>query len=123
MQRHKAAAWLVNTGWSGGPYGVGSRIKLAHTRAIIDAIHAGALHEAPTHREPVFGLTAPARCPGVPNEILLPEQTWPDHNAYRLAAHKLAGLFQENFSKFADQSSPEVRAAGPYDGLPRPSSV
>ncbi len=113
MQKHKAAAWLVNTGWSGGPYGVGSRIKLAHTRAIIDAIHTGALRDAPTATEPIFGLAVPTSCPGVPNEILLPEKTWPDRNAYRQAASKLAGLFQENFSKYEDQASPEVRAAGP----------
>jgi phosphoenolpyruvate carboxykinase (ATP) len=113
MQRHKAAAWLVNTGWSGGAYGVGLRIKLEHTRAIIDAIHAGSLHDAPVSKEPVFGLAVPLHCPGVPDEILLPEKTWSDRNAYRDAAHKLAGLFKENFNKYADQASPEVRAAGP----------
>jgi phosphoenolpyruvate carboxykinase (ATP) len=113
MQKHKAAAWLVNTGWSGGAYGVGLRIKLEHTRAIIDAIHAGALDDVAVTKEPVFGLAVPVRCPGVPEKILLPEMTWPDRNAYRAAAQKLASLFMENFNKYADQANPEVRAAGP----------
>jgi phosphoenolpyruvate carboxykinase (ATP) len=113
MQQHRAAAWLVNTGWSGGAYGTGSRIKLAHTRAIIDAIHSQSLHGAPVTTEPIFGLTVPTRCPGVPDEILLPEKTWPDRNAYQNAARKLAGLFRENFSKYSDHASAEVIAAGP----------
>jgi phosphoenolpyruvate carboxykinase (ATP) len=113
MQKHKAAAWLVNTGWSGGAYGIGLRIKLEHTRAIIDAIHAGALDDVAVTKEPVFGLAVPMRCPGVPDQILLPEKTWPDRNSYGAAAQKLAGLFKENFNKYADQASAEIRAAGP----------
>jgi phosphoenolpyruvate carboxykinase (ATP) len=113
IQQHGAAAWLVNTGWSGGAYGTGSRIKLAHTRAIIDAIHSQALHSAAVMTEPIFGLTVPTRCPNLPDEILLPEQTWPDRNAYQNAARKLAGLFRENFSKYADQANAKVVAAGP----------
>jgi phosphoenolpyruvate carboxykinase (ATP) len=114
MREHKAEAWLVNTGWSGGPYGVGTRIKLAHTRAIIDAIHSGALADAPAVRESVFGLSVPTRCPEVPESILLPEQSWSDKVAYQAAAQKLAGLFRENFEKYADQASEEVRAEGPH---------
>lgn len=113
MRQHKTAAWLVNTGWSGGPYGIGSRTKLAHTRAIIDAIHSGALADVPTAKEPLFGLSTPIRCPGVPDEILLPEKTWPDRDAYHQAAEKLAGLFRDHFSKYADMAADEVRAAGP----------
>jgi phosphoenolpyruvate carboxykinase (ATP) len=113
MREHRAAAWLVNTGWSGGPFGVGSRIELRHTRAIIDAIHAGALADVSTAKEPVFGLAVPTRCPGVPDEILRPEQTWSDRAAYDQAARKLAGLFRENFNKYSDRASEEVRAAGP----------
>jgi phosphoenolpyruvate carboxykinase (ATP) len=105
---------LVNTGWSGGPYGVGTRIKLAHTRAIIDAIHSGALADAPAVRESVFGLSVPTRCPEVPESILLPERSWSDKVAYQAAAQKLAGLFRENFEKYADQASEEVRAEGPH---------
>ena len=113
MQKHHAAAWLVNTGWSGGAYGAGLRIKLQHTRAIIDAIHAGVLHGAPVAKEPIFGLAVPLHCPGVPDEILLPEQSWPDRGSYRDAASKLAALFKDNFNKYADHASAEVRAAGP----------
>jgi phosphoenolpyruvate carboxykinase (ATP) len=113
MREQRAAAWLVNTGWSGGPYGVGSRIKLKYTRAIIDAIHTGTLAGVPTAKEPIFGLSVPTRCPGVPEEILLPEQTWGDRSAYQQAARKLAGLFRDNFNKYADRASPEIGAAGP----------
>jgi phosphoenolpyruvate carboxykinase (ATP) len=113
MQKHKAAAWLVNTGWSGGPYGTGTRIPLQHTRAIIDAIHADALDEAPVTKEPVFGLSVPTRVPGVPDQLLLPQQAWPDRSAYRDAARKLAAQFEEHFSKYADHAMAEVRSAGP----------
>jgi phosphoenolpyruvate carboxykinase (ATP) len=113
MQKHKAAAWLVNTGWSGGPYGTGTRIPLQYTRAIIDAIHAGALDEAPVTKEPVFGLSVPTRVPGVPDQLLLPQQAWPDRSAYRDAARKLAAQFEEHFSKYADHATAEVRSAGP----------
>jgi phosphoenolpyruvate carboxykinase (ATP) len=113
MREHKSAAWLVNTGWSGGPYGVGSRIKLAFTRAIIDSIHAGALADVAVTKEPVFNSSVPVHCPGVPDEILLPERTWRDRDAYLQSARKLAGLFRDNFAKYSDQASAEVRAAGP----------
>jgi phosphoenolpyruvate carboxykinase (ATP) len=113
MQKHRAAAWLVNTGWSGGPYGAGSRIKLQYTRAIIDAIHSRALAAAQFVQEPVFQFAVPAHCPGVPGSVLMPETSWPEKSAYQLAARKLGGLFQENFAKYADQASAEVRRAGP----------
>ncbi len=113
MQRHRANVWLVNTGWSGGPYGVGQRMKLAVTRAIIDGIHAGALAEAPTAPDPVFGFGVVTACPGVPPEILVPRYTWADKAAYDTAARKLAGLFHENFKKYEASTRPEVRAAGP----------
>jgi phosphoenolpyruvate carboxykinase (ATP) len=113
IEKHEATAWLVNTGWSGGAYGAGSRIRLEYTRAIIDAIHSKALDAVPTTNEPVFGLTVPKHCPGVPDQILLPEQTWSDRDSYLQAASQLAELFRENFSKFGDNIGGQVGSAGP----------
>lgn len=113
MRRHEVRAWLVNTGWTGGSYGVGSRIKLDYTRAIIDAIHDGHLARIPLHDDPIFDVQIPSSCPGVPTEMLVPRNTWADQEAYTRAARKLAGLFRENFAKYADGASEEVRRAGP----------
>ena len=113
MAKHKANVWLVNTGWSGGGHGVGKRIKLANTRAILDAIYGGALAEASTKRDPVFGVEVPTACPGVPDEILWPRDTWTDKSAYDAAAKKLAGLFTENFKTYEAGASAETRAAEP----------
>ncbi len=113
LRKHKSQAWLVNTGWSGGAFGSGSRIKLSHTRAIIDAIHAGALIDAPTQRDEHFKLDYCTRCPNVPDSIMRPAATWKDRAAYEAAAQKLAGLFHENFSKYADAAGKETQAAGP----------
>ena len=110
---HNAKVWLVNTGWSGGPYGVGERIKLSLTRAIIDGIHAGALDDASTEQEPCFGLNVVTQCPNVPSEMLIPRSTWSDPAKYDETAAKLAGLFQENFKSYADGVSAAVVAAGP----------
>jgi len=113
IRDYGAKVWLVNTGWSGGAYGVGSRIKLSHTRGIIDAIHAGSLDDAPTEREPFFGLDVVTRCDNVPQELLLPRGTWSDPAAYDETAKKLAGLFRENFKGFAEGVDEGVRSAGP----------
>jgi phosphoenolpyruvate carboxykinase (ATP) len=113
MHEHKADAWLVNTGWSGGPVGVGSRIKLAYTRAIIDAIHSGELARMPTVADPVFGLHMPTHCHGVPDVMLNPRHSWADQSAYDASARKLAQMFEKNFSKYAGAAKPEVIAAGP----------
>jgi phosphoenolpyruvate carboxykinase (ATP) len=113
MKQHKANAWLVNTGWSGGSYGTGSRMKLKLTRAIINAIHSGQLAQAKTQHDPVFGFTVPLDCPEVPSEILIPRNTWADKASYDATAKKLAGLFRANFEKYADGASAEVKAAGP----------
>jgi phosphoenolpyruvate carboxykinase (ATP) len=113
MKQHAARVWLVNTGWSGGAYGTGRRIKLAHTRAIIDAIHGGALAASPTRRDPVFGFDVVTACPGVPSEVLWPRDTWADKAAYDAAAKKLARLFVDNFQKYEDGTGAEVRAASP----------
>jgi phosphoenolpyruvate carboxykinase (ATP) len=116
MQEHQASAWLINTGWTGGPFGTGSRIKLAFTRAIIDAIHGGQLDKTPTTTEPVFGLAIPNSVPGVPSEILQPRNTWSKSTAYDTKALHLAKLFHANFGQYADRSTAEVRQAGPKAG-------
>jgi phosphoenolpyruvate carboxykinase (ATP) len=113
LKKHDAQTWLVNTGWSGGPFGIGSRIKLKYTRAIIDAIHSGALANAPTQIDPVFGLAVPTACPEVPSEMLLPRNTWSDKAAYDDKARKVAALFRDNFKKYEAQASAEVRGGGP----------
>jgi len=113
MARHETHVWLVNTGWSGGSHGTGKRMKLAYTRAIVDAIHGNQLAGAPTERDPVFGLQVVTKCPGVPDEILRPRNTWSDGSAYDAAARKLAELFRKNFENYASGCSAEVRAAGP----------
>jgi len=113
MQRHAVNVWLVNTGWSGGSYGTGSRIKLHYTRAIIDAIHGGALADAPTRRDPVFGFEVVTECPEVPSKCLLPENTWADKEAFRATAQKLAGLFTSNFEKFSEGVTADIASGGP----------
>ncbi|MFM8984991.1 MAG: phosphoenolpyruvate carboxykinase (ATP) [Planctomycetia bacterium] len=113
LARHDARAWLLNTGWTGGGYGVGRRIDLAATRRIIDAIHAGALDAAPVRRDPVFGLDAVTRVPGVPERLLVPHQAWADEAAWEAAARLLSAKFKENFRAYAGQAGPDVAAAGP----------
>jgi phosphoenolpyruvate carboxykinase (ATP) len=113
IERHRTRVWMVNTGWTGGPYGVGSRIPLALTRAIIDAVHDSSLAAAPTGHDPLFNLLVPTTCPGVPAELLVPRLTWADPAAYDQAAHQLAGRFRANFAPFAAEVPEEVRRAGP----------
>jgi phosphoenolpyruvate carboxykinase (ATP) len=113
MKKHGARVWLVNTGWSGGPYGVGKRIKLAYTRAIVDAIHSGALAKSRTQRDPVFGFDVITECPNIPGELLDPRSTWSDSSAYDETAKKLAALFRDNFKAYEGGVSSEVKAAGP----------
>ena len=113
IKRHDACVWLVSTGWSGGGYGVGSRMKLSYTRAIMDAIHSGELKNAPTEVDPVFGFDVVTKCPNVPSEMLRPRETWADKAAYDATAKKLAKLFGDNFKTYQDRVSKEVVAAGP----------
>jgi phosphoenolpyruvate carboxykinase (ATP) len=113
IQKHGANVWLVNTGWTAGPFGTGHRMSLAHTRAIIDAINGGALADVPVVADPVFGLGIPTSCPGVPSEILTPRNTWADKAAYDATAKKLADLFASNFAEYADKASDEIIAGGP----------
>src|ERR1700739_2215134 len=113
MRKNNARVWLVNTGWGGGGPGVGKRISLKNTRAIIDAIHAGSLAKAKTERDPVFGFEVAAECPGVPSELLIPSNAWADKAAYEATAKKLAGLFNKNFETYAPGVSAEVKASAP----------
>jgi phosphoenolpyruvate carboxykinase (ATP) len=113
MEEHRAHVWLVNTGWSGGAFGTGARMKLKITRAIIDAIHSGSLAKVETVKDPVFGIAVPMSCPNVPSEILQPRNTWADPAAYDATAKKLTGLFTDNFQKYAADVPADVRSAGP----------
>ncbi len=113
IRRHGSQCWLVNTGWTGGPYGEGHRMKLAYTRAMVRAALGGALTDVPTRPHPVFGVGVPQAVPGVPVEVLDPRQTWSDPARYDAQAHSLAVMFQENFERFAAEVSDEVRQAGP----------
>jgi len=114
MSEHKADAWLINTGWSGGAYGTGKRISLKYSRAIIDAIHSGELSGAEYEEYPIFGLQIPKAVTGVPSEILNPSKVWlADQKNFNATVEKLAGLFVKNFKNYEDQATPEIRSAGP----------
>lgn len=113
MKQFQSRVWLVNTGWGGGAHGVGKRISLKNTRAIIEAIHSGALANTEMERDPIFGFDVVTECPGVPGDILLPAKAWADTSAYNAAARKLASLFKENFKKYESGVSAEIRAASP----------
>jgi phosphoenolpyruvate carboxykinase (ATP) len=113
MREHKANAWLVNTGWSGGAYGTGARMSLKYTRAIIDAVHDGSLAKSATETDPVFGLDVPTECANVPAEILIPKNTWSDKDAFDTTANKLASLFSNNFKKYESDASEAIKSAGP----------
>jgi phosphoenolpyruvate carboxykinase (ATP) len=113
IRAHGSDVWLINTGWSGGAFGTGSRIPLKHTRAIIDAIHSGELAKARYSPDPVFGVSIPDHCPGVPDEILVPRSSWPDPAAFDKTAADLANKFRENFRLYEDQASDDIRSAAP----------
>ncbi len=113
IARHDAKVWLVNTGWTGGPYGVGSRMRLSYTRAMIRAALSGQLDAVPYARDPIFNVDVPQRCPGVPSEVLNPRHTWKDGAAYDQQARQLASMFAQNFRAFLSTVAPEVAAAGP----------
>jgi phosphoenolpyruvate carboxykinase (ATP) len=113
IARHGARVWLINTGWTGGPYGVGRRIPIAHTRALVRAALTGALDHVPFRRDAVFNLDVPSTCPEIPEGILTPRSTWSDQAAYDAQASRLARMFADNFAPFADSAGSEVSAAGP----------
>ena len=113
LERHDVPVWLVNTGWTGGPYGSGERMRIDHTRVMVRAALSGALDEVEYEVDPVFGVEVPTSVPGVPSEILRPRDTWADPAAYDAKASELAGMFVDNFAVYADGVDEEVRAAGP----------
>jgi len=113
IARYEASVWLVNTGWTGGPFGAGTRMRIPFTRAMIRAALGGQLDGVAFHTHPVFNLQVPQACPEVPPEVLNPRQTWSDMNAYDLQAAKLARMFADNFKSFEASVSPDVMAAGP----------
>jgi phosphoenolpyruvate carboxykinase (ATP) len=115
LERHGSHVWLINTGWTGGPYGVGRRINITDTRAIVRAALNGDLDDVPTYRDEVFGLNIPERVPDVPQAILRPRSTWDDPEAYDRQARKLAWMFEENFARnFASSVEQRITAAGPH---------
>lgn len=113
LERHAVQIWLVNTGWTGGPYGVGRRMSLPYTRMMIHAALEGHLNKVSYVTEPFFGLQVPTEVPGVPSEILWPRNTWPDPTQYDKQAAHLAQLFRQNFEKYRDFASEEIRSAEP----------
>ena len=113
ISKHGARVFLVNTGWTGGPYGIGKRMDLRYTRAMVQAATAGQLDAVETRQHPIFNLEIPVTCPGVPDEVLDPQKTWPDPDDYESQARELARMFAENFERFKDLVPPEVTKAGP----------
>ncbi len=113
IAKHKVSCWLINTGWSGGPYGVGKRMDITYTRALVRAALDGSLNKVETVPDEIFGLQIPVSCQGVPQEILKPENTWEDKEAYVAKAKELARKFKENIANFADKTSQEILDAGP----------
>jgi phosphoenolpyruvate carboxykinase (ATP) len=112
LRKHGSSVWLINTGWTGGAYGAGKRMKLSHTRAMVNAALHGELTNVPTETDSVFGLAVPTEIKGVPPEVLQPRRTWKDPAAYDSQAKKLADMFRRNFEKFGDVD-PAIRNAGP----------
>lgn len=113
VTRHQPTCWLVNTGWTRGPFGVGHRIEIAHSRALLRAAMSGKLDQVETYHEPFFGLTVPTKCPGVPDDILFPEKVWADRGSYKKVALELAGRFRENFTQYEGSVDQAILAANP----------
>lgn len=113
MEQYSVNVWLINTGWTGGPYGIGSRMKLKYTRAMITAALRGQLNNVAYHKDRFFGLNIPVSCPDVPSEILDPRNTWTDKGMYDEKAKELANKFNANFAKYADQAAQEIKDAAP----------
>jgi phosphoenolpyruvate carboxykinase (ATP) len=113
MKETHAHVWLINTGWTGGPYGVGSRMKLAYTRAMITAALNGELDNVEYETHPIFGLQMPKSCPNVPSAVLNPRETWADKDAYDGKANDLAEEFIRNFEKYSSKASADILNAAP----------
>jgi phosphoenolpyruvate carboxykinase (ATP) len=111
--KHNVNCWLVNTGWSGGPYGIGKRMSIHHTRKLLNAALDGELLKGEFYKDPIFGFEVPKACDGVPEKVLYPAETWGDKKAYKDKYLQLASLFIENFKKFKEGTPPEVVDAGP----------
>jgi phosphoenolpyruvate carboxykinase (ATP) len=111
LRRHQSACWLVNTGWAGGPFGVGSRMKLPYTRAMLNAALSGELNGVAFENHPVFKVAVPKECPGVPKQFLDARGMWPDKEAYDRAARDLSGRFNRNFEKFSGVTRDIAEAA------------
>ena len=116
LARHDVRCWLINTGWSGGPFGVGKRMKLPYTRLMVKAALTGALNGGSFVADPVFKVEVPTAVPGVPSDVLHARETWADKPAYDAKARELAAKFAENFKRFADDATPEIKAAAPVVG-------
>ncbi|HNI53607.1 MAG TPA: phosphoenolpyruvate carboxykinase (ATP) [Chitinophagales bacterium] len=117
MRKHNVNIWLINTGWTGGAYGTGKRMKLSYTRAMITAALNGELDSVSYATHDVFGLHFPTTCPNVPTEVLDPRNTWSDKQAYDAKANNLAAQFVKNFEKYADKANAEIMAAAPKAGV------
>lgn len=113
IQKYNVNCWLVNTGWTGGPYGTGSRMKIEYTRRMLNAALSGELESVVTYKDNYFGLEVPTKINGIPDEILHPQNTWPDKSKYDETARKLAAMFKENFKNFEANVSEDVKKAGP----------
>ena len=113
LEKFDVPVWLVNTGWTGGPYGTGERMNITHTRNMVRAALGGQLRDVPTVTDPIFRVEVPTAVPGVPTEVLTPRDTWADKAAYDVAARKIAGMFHANFESYAGGVSAAIRAAGP----------
>jgi phosphoenolpyruvate carboxykinase (ATP) len=113
IARHGARVWLVNTGWTGGPYGIGRRMTIAYTRAMIAAALTGALDTVRYQQHPIFNVEMPTTCPGVPDAVLDPRSTWTDATQYDTQARALARMFVENFKTFEADVADAVKKAGP----------
>jgi phosphoenolpyruvate carboxykinase (ATP) len=113
VERYGVDCWLLNTGWVGGPYGVGKRISIKHTRRLLNAALNGELKDVEYDRDPVFSFEVPKSCPGVPDDVLRPADSWPSKDDYDNKYRQLAARFVDNFKKFASECPPEVREAGP----------
>lgn len=129
MNQHGTTAWLVNTGWTGGRYGVGSRFKLKHTRAIVNAIHSGVLGDAEYRQTPIFDLHVPKECPEVPSKMLNPEEQWANKAEFKDMLTHLAQLYSQNFNKYASgegfvskEVAAQIVAAGPKLSANGPSA-
>jgi phosphoenolpyruvate carboxykinase (ATP) len=111
--RHDVNCWLLNTGWVGGPYGVGKRISIRYTRAMLNAALIGDLLNVNYMKDPIFGFEVPLSCPNVPERVLDPSSSWPSKEAYMKRYRSLASRFVDNFKGYAQEAPPEVRASGP----------